>query len=223
MKTETSFHCNTCGRCVESFDHHCPFINNCLGYRNHKYFMFFIFSYALFLLTILTETIRHLIEVCSASFSFDQCVKKETLMTIVLLLVLLHIPIIFYQLYAQIRTICGTKKTRRDRVLAETSSQSRGTDVHGTDIRGTEIFKGLEGEPLIEIQKVDDFGFSESTQSTQGKRSCRRNCKMIFCHKPQSQEDVYKIHFEDEQSVTRSYSRTQSVNSSSFRSTYKVH
>jgi hypothetical protein len=142
-------------------------------------------------------------------------------MTIVLLLVVLHIPIIFYQLYAQIRTICGTKKTRRDRVLLETSSQSRGTNVRGTDIDGTEIFKGLEGEPLIEVQKADDF--SESTQSTKGKRSCRRNCKMIFCHKPQSQEDVYKIHFEGDLSI-RSYSRTQSVNSSSLlRSTYQVH
>ena len=64
MKTVTSFHCNTCGRCVEHFDHHCPFINNCLGYRNHKYFMIFICSYATFLVVILLETLRHFIEIC---------------------------------------------------------------------------------------------------------------------------------------------------------------
>lgn len=64
MKTATSFHCNTCGRCVEHFDHHCPFINNCLGYRNHKYFMIFIISYSLFLIAVMLETIRHLTEVC---------------------------------------------------------------------------------------------------------------------------------------------------------------
>lgn len=64
MKTETSFHCNTCGRCVEHFDHHCPFINNCLGYRNHKYFMVFICAYAVFLIVILLETLRHFVEIC---------------------------------------------------------------------------------------------------------------------------------------------------------------
>ena len=28
IKSETSFHCNFERRCVEMFDHHCPFINN---------------------------------------------------------------------------------------------------------------------------------------------------------------------------------------------------
>jgi len=62
IKTETSFHCMYCGRCVEYFDHHCPFINNCLGYRNHKYFLVFIIAYLIFLSTIALETIRHLTE-----------------------------------------------------------------------------------------------------------------------------------------------------------------
>jgi hypothetical protein len=64
MKTETSFHCHTCGRCVEQFDHHCPFINNCLGYRNHKYFTSFVFLYAAFLMVVFLETLRHFGEVC---------------------------------------------------------------------------------------------------------------------------------------------------------------
>ena len=39
-----------CQRCVEKFDHHCVYINNCLGYRNHKYFMMFLFFITLYII-----------------------------------------------------------------------------------------------------------------------------------------------------------------------------
>ena len=62
LKSETSFHCVICGHCVELFDHHCPYINNCLGVRNHKWFLMFLFGYTLFLLTLATELTRHFLD-----------------------------------------------------------------------------------------------------------------------------------------------------------------
>ena len=119
MKTVTSFHCNTCGHCVEYFDHHCPYINNCLGYRNHKYFLVFICAYALFLIVIMLETLRHLIEICM----FDEnvkingtCFQRESLMFFVLLLITINMPIIFYQLYIQCKSVM-TFNTRKPNVL----------------------------------------------------------------------------------------------------------
>lgn len=41
-KTTRSKHCIICDRCTEGFDHHCYWINNCIGNGNIYIFLFFI-------------------------------------------------------------------------------------------------------------------------------------------------------------------------------------
>lgn len=44
IKPYRASHCKACNRCVLAFDHHCPYIQNCVGYRNRPFFFLFVIS-----------------------------------------------------------------------------------------------------------------------------------------------------------------------------------
>ncbi|KAJ1999954.1 palmitoyltransferase swf1 [Coemansia thaxteri] len=45
-KPARSKHCSACGHCIQMMDHHCMWLNNCVGLGNVRYFLVFLLSFA---------------------------------------------------------------------------------------------------------------------------------------------------------------------------------
>jgi len=61
-KPDRAHFCKMLGRCVLKMDHFCPWLNNCIGFYNHKFFYLFIMymaSLTMFMLVTMTPTFVH--------------------------------------------------------------------------------------------------------------------------------------------------------------------
>ncbi|KAJ0052781.1 hypothetical protein Pint_02029 [Pistacia integerrima] len=52
-----SCHCAVCDNCVEKFDHHCPWIGQCIAQRNYRFYLTFVISTLVFFIYIFAFSI----------------------------------------------------------------------------------------------------------------------------------------------------------------------
>ncbi|KAJ8248975.1 hypothetical protein GJAV_G00229800 [Gymnothorax javanicus] len=67
IKPERAHHCSICKRCIRKMDHHCPWVNNCVGENNQRFFVLFTMYIAL----ISTHAL------VLSGFQFFTCVKVQ--------------------------------------------------------------------------------------------------------------------------------------------------
>lgn len=61
IKPYRAHHCSVCRRCIRKMDHHCPWVNNCVGENNQKYFVLFTFYICTISCHALYLSIYHLV------------------------------------------------------------------------------------------------------------------------------------------------------------------
>lgn len=183
LRTPRSRHCAICNRCVERFDHHCPWLNNCVGINNHNSFMVFLISLSLCLMSIIVSCFETLAFPCNSDRP-DDCPLSElcvgcdilwlryTIIVMSILVTLFFSAPVLYLSWVQLRNFT-LNKTSNERFARTARTQSAVSELDS--ITTYDKTDGLQEDGTSSLLSNAGRG--------RKKKGCWLNCKSMCCNK----------------------------------------
>ncbi|KAJ8673088.1 hypothetical protein QAD02_004349 [Eretmocerus hayati] len=110
-------HCRICRRCIRKMDHHCPWINNCVGEKNQKYFIQFLVyvgALAVYAIGLVISSWMYECPQCSNDIGIEQLRMLHSAILLVesILFGLFAVAILVYQFQAILEDETAVEKVQ---------------------------------------------------------------------------------------------------------------
>jgi hypothetical protein len=165
-------HCSICDLCVKEFDHHCPWIGNCVGKRNYVYFFKFLMSINCLTIVGFSACLAH---VTNYDKEHGLSIIVSFVLTVLLFFVMFFVVGLFwFHVYLVVTGITTNEKIKQTWPSREFNPYAWKTTVENCGIKYKARKSKRQFDPKAEInQFVEDVNPNDLLRNVKVKKSYR--------------------------------------------------